>query len=171
MKYKLISATLMLAAGTAMAQEFGTQDDQAYAEDLWQAMVSQNLAGEGAVQAFPYEGTTPHGVMLETFYTETSVDGHTGALVIKRNYGAEDVTVDDVLDAPADHLQAVTIMFRRAEGYAPDSGDWFWAKYLPDGTLDQTPDGTAIAGLAQGCIACHSGAGEDYLFTTDAELR
>ncbi|WP_338532221.1 cytochrome P460 family protein [Nitratireductor thuwali] len=168
----MIASALGLAAGTAFAQDFGGQEDQDYARQLWQNMEERNLAGEGAVQAFPYPGTDPHGVMLETFYTDATVDGHTGALVIKRNYGPEGVTVDQVLDNRGDHLAAVTVMFRRVEGYAPESGNWFWAKYLPDGSLDETPEGTPIAGMAQGCISCHSTAeGENYLFTTNADLN
>ena len=55
------------------------------------------------------------------------------------------------------------------------TGDWFYAKYLPDGSLDQNPNGVALAGLVgknaeAGCIACHQNAGENYLFTTEAEL-
>lgn len=172
MKFVILGGALSLAMSTATAQEFGGQEDQDFASALWQNMQDQNLAGEDAVQSFPYPGTDPHGMMLETFYTEGSVDSMTGALVIKRNYGPEVVSVDQVLDSPGDHLAAVTIMFRRTDDYAPDTGNWFWAKYLPDGSLDQTPDGTPIAGMAQGCIACHSGAGgDDYLFTTDADLN
>lgn len=156
-------------ASVAFGQNFGGEEDQSYAAGLWQAMTDRDLAGENAVQAFPYPGTDPHGMMLETFYTEATIDGHSGDLVIKRNYGPEGVTVDQVLGARDAHLASVTVMFRRADGYAPDSGDWFWAKYLPDGSLDQAPDGTPLAGLAQGCIGCHAGAdGGDYLFTTNA---
>lgn len=171
MRLMLIGSALSLVASTALAQDFGGQEDQDYAAEIWQYLQEQNFAGDDAVQAFPYEGTDPHGVLLETFYTDATVDRHTGALVIKNNYGPEGVTIDEVLGDRDTHLAAVAIMFRRNEGYAPDSGDWFWAKYLPDGSLDQTPDGTPIAGMAAGCIACHASAGGvDYLFTTDADL-
>lgn len=171
MKLVIVGSALALVATVAAAQEFGGEEDQAYADELWQIMLEQNVAGDDAIQAYPYPGTDPHGMMLETFYTDATVDGHAGALVIKRNYGPEGVTVDQVLGSREEHLAAVTIMFRRSEGYAPDSGDWFWAKYLPDGTLDQTPGGAPMAGKVQGCISCHSGAeGDDYLFTTDANF-
>jgi hypothetical protein len=61
-------------------------------------------------------------------------------------------------------------MFRREAGFDSDNQDWFWVKYLPDGTLDKNPKGMALAGkIAKGsdagCIACHVGAdGDDYLF-------
>ena len=87
------------------------------------------------------------------------------------DFRAGDVTSDMVLDDPDELLAEVTIMFRRADGYAPQSGNWFWAKYLPDGSLDQAPDETPLAGRVTGCIQCHQSApGEDQLFTTDAPL-
>ncbi|WP_412504639.1 hypothetical protein [Roseovarius sp. SYSU LYC5161] len=167
-------AALSLTAGGALAQDapFGTEADTAYAEQVWTAMEEMNLAGDGMVRSFPYAGVAPHGMMLETFYTTATVGGHTGDLVVKRNYGPEGVSANDVLADPDTHLGAVTVMFRREDGYDPDNADWFWAKYLPDGSLDKNPKGMALAGRVakganQGCIACHVGGGPDMLFTSD----
>ncbi len=65
-------------------------------------------------------------------------------------------------------------MFQREEGYDADNRNWFWVKYLPDGSLDKNPAGMALAGMVgknadAGCIACHRGD-PDYLFTTDADV-
>ena len=73
---------------------------------------------------------------------------------------------------PAKHLGAITVMFRREAGYDDDNQDWFWAKFLPDGSLDKNAMGGALAGRVAkgadaGCIACHSGV-DDYVFTSDA---
>ena len=177
---KTVAAILAVALGgsAAMAQDapFGNQADQDYAGLLWEVMQSERLVGERMMRSFPYEGVDPHGMMLETFYTDATVDGHAGELIVKRNYGPEGVSIDEVLSDPGTHLGAVTVMFRREEGYDPENQDWFWAKYLPDGTLDKNPKGMQLAGRVakgadQGCIACHSGApGEDYVFTTDAKM-
>jgi len=170
-------AALALASSAVFAQEFGTEDDVTYAAELWQDMVEAGLAGDGAVQALPYEGLEPHGLMLETFYTRATIDGHEGALVIKRNYGPAGVTADEVLSDRMGHLAAVTIMYRRAEGYDEETGNWFYAKYLPDGTVEPNPAGVPLAGLVgkggdAGCIPCHANAGGgDYLYTTDADLE
>lgn len=173
-----VAATALAATG-AMAQDaapFGSEADTAYAALLWDVMVAERLVGENALRSFPYEGTDPHGMMLETFYTRATVDGHDGALIVKRNYGPEGVSVDEVLGDPAGHLGAVTVMFQRAAGYDDETGNWFWVKYLPDGLLDKTPDGMQLAGLVgkgmdSGCIACHAGAGgDDMIFTTDADV-
>ncbi|MBV2360767.1 hypothetical protein KUH32_13355 [Thalassococcus sp. CAU 1522] len=166
------AATLALAlASPAMAQDdaFGTDADADYAATLWQVMTEMRLAGDGMLQAFPYDGVEPHGMMLETFYTTATVGGHEGQLVVKRNYGPEGVSAEEVLSDPGKHLGAYTVMFRREKGYDADNADWFWVKYLPDGSLDKNPAGMRLAGRVAkgadaGCIACHSGA-ENYLFT------
>lgn len=173
-KFLVGLAALAMGAGLAHAQDatFGTDTDADYAARLWAAMEEMNLAGDGMLRSFPYEGVAPHGMMLETFYTTASVDDHSGDLVIKRNYGPEGVSADEVLSDPDKHLAAVTVMFRREAGFDPENSDWFWVKYLPDGTLDKNPEGMRLAGrvakgMDAGCIACHSGAGDDMLFTTD----
>jgi hypothetical protein len=173
MKHSLTVACLSLGliATTGHAQEFGPPEDAAYADQIWAIMEQQNLAGEGMIHAFPYDGIEPHGMMLETFYSTATIDGHTGDLIVKRNYGPEGVTLDEVLGDPTNHLGAYTVMYRREDGYDGDNDNWFWVKYLPDGTLDRNPAGMELAGRVakgadQGCIACHTGAG-DYVFTTD----
>ncbi len=70
------------------------------------------------------------------------------------------------------YLGAVTVMLKRP-GYDPETQDWFWAKYLPDGSLDKNPAGMLLAGKVAkgkpaGCIACHSAApGGDMMFLMD----
>ncbi len=178
MKSSLISTALALAlslSGTAtMAQDmpFGSAADKDYAGQIWSYMQESKLAGPGMIRTSPYEGTDPHGMMLETFYTTATINGHEGDLIVKRNFGPVGVSEDEVLRDPDTHLAAYTIMFRREAGYDPEDQDWFWVKYLPDGSLDQTPNGMAMAGqvakgMDEGCIACHKAAGDDMVFTSD----
>jgi len=166
-------AVLALAAstGVAAAQEFGTEADADYAALLWEVMEQSNLVGKTPILSTPYDGGPPHGMMLETFYSKATINGHTGDLIVKRNYGPEGVEAEAILADPAKHLGALTVMFRREEGYDADNANWFWVKYLPDGTLDKNPAGMQLAGRVakgaeQGCIACHSGV-DDYVFTSD----
>jgi len=178
MKTTYIAFAMMLGAtsATAHAQDstapFGSDADAAYAQLLWDVMTSTRLSGPDMIHHTPYEGTDPHGMMLETFYTTGTIDGHTGDLIVKRNYGPAGVSADEVLASPDAHLAAYTVMFRREAGYDPEDKDWFWVKYLPDGTLDTMPDGMPMAGriakgMDDGCIACHQGGGEDLVFTSD----
>ena len=168
-----LAGTLTMTTATAQDMApFGTDHDIEYAALLWDVMNASNLAGPNSIQTYPYEGMAPHGMMLQTFYSTGTVDGHTGDLIVKRNYGPEGVSEDEVLMDPAKHLGAVTVMFRREAGYDDDNQDWFWAKYLPDGSLDKNPKGMSLAGRVAkgadaGCIACHSGV-DDYVFTSDA---
>ncbi|MDR9482958.1 MAG: cytochrome P460 family protein [Salibaculum sp.] len=171
MRHLITSTALALIASTATAQDapFGTEVDTDYAAELWSVMEEIDMVGDDMVQSYPYSGVAPHGMMLETFYTEATVEGHTGALIVKRNYGPEGVSEGEVLSDPETHLGSVTVMFRREEGYDADNQDWFWVKYLPDGSLDKNPKGMELAGRVakgadQGCIACHSGS-DNYLFT------
>lgn len=177
---KSVCAVAILAIGAvtsvhAQDAPAGTDADADYARQLWDAMLEAGLVGPDMMQAFPYEGVEPHGMMLETFYTTTEVDGHKGSLIVKRNYGPEGVSVDEVLGDPGTHLAAVTVMFQREAGYDEENRDWFWVKYLPDGSLDKNPAGMRLAGRVgkgadAGCIACHSGAGVTLIFTTTAEV-
>ncbi|MXU66878.1 cytochrome P460 family protein [Oceanomicrobium pacificus] len=171
----VLAACLAVPTTSAKAQSpaYGLPDDTALAAEIWAYLIANRLAGPDQIHAFPYEGLEPHGLVLETFYDRAEINGHRDALVIKRNYGPEGIGIEAVANDFEGHLGAITIMFRNAPGYDPDNGNWFYAKFLPDGTLDKAPDGTAQAGRVAagedtGCIACHAGApGEDYIFTTD----
>lgn len=172
-----LAGAMALPLSTAVAQDmapFGSDHDVEYAALIWDLMNAQNLAGENAMYTQPYEGTDPHGMMLETFYSSGTINGHTGDLIVKRNYGPVGVSIEEVQLEPEKHLGAVTVMFRREAGFDADNQDWFWVKFLPDGTLDKNANGMALAGkvakgMDEGCIACHTGAGgEDYVFTSDA---
>jgi hypothetical protein len=134
----------------------------AYSKVLWKAMANANLVGKNMIRTKPYEGKEPHGAILETLDTKITVQGHSGWVVVKRNYGPKGIDEDDVVANPAKHLKAVTVMFKREKGYDTENKDWFWAKYKADGSLDKNPKGMQLAGRVakgkkKGCIACHSG--------------
>jgi len=167
-----LAVGLVSLPAAAQNMPFGNPEDTDYAALLWNVMVESRLAGDGAIMSTPYDGTPPHGKMLETFYTTGTINGHTGTLIVKRNYGPEGVDSEEILAAPGKHLGAITVMYRREAGYDEDNQNWFWAKFLPDGSLDKNPKGMALAGRVakgadKGCIACHSQT-EDYVYTTDA---
>ncbi|TDE40650.1 cytochrome P460 family protein [Antarcticimicrobium sediminis] len=182
MKFELGGIILALSLGTAVtAQDMpplsGTPDDVAYATEIWTYLEANGLAGPDRIHTAPYEGTDPHGMMLETFYTMGAVNGYSGDLVVKNNYGPEGVSADEVLAEPAAHLAAITVMFRREDGYLAQNQNWFWAKYLPDGTLNinavKMPlAGRVAKGMDEGCISCHANVGgDDLVFTTDHYAR
>jgi hypothetical protein len=77
-----------------------------------------------------YEGTQPHGAFLTTYVTKGArkvIEKKKGkfsqsAIIVKENY------------MPDKTLAAVTVMYK-AIGYNPEAGDWFCAKFKPDGTV------------------------------------
>lgn len=152
---------------------FGDAASVNYANQLWAAMARARMVGADAINGTPYTGQHPHGAILDTVETTLQVGGRNGALIVKRNYGGEGVSKQKVADDPRKWLGAVTVMFERERGYDPDNQDWFWAKYLPDGSLDKNPAGKPLAGrvakgMDAGCIACHRSApGGDLVFNHD----
>jgi len=172
-------ATLILGACASepMMKEdtmpFGGPDSVTYAGDLWRALQVARLVGPNAIESKAYPGQHPHGAVLQNVDDMLTVNGVTGPVIVKNNYGGEGASVESVTMNPNKYLAAVTVMFKRP-GYDPDNQDWFWAKYLPDGSLDKNPKGMQLAGRVAkvdppaGCIACHSAApGGDMVFTHD----
>ncbi len=174
------AAAVWVGEGSAQTGEevfFGGDDDVAFAQRLWRELAAARLVGPNAVNSRPYEGAEPHGVILVILQGDLTVGGHTGAVIVKNNYMGESVSVSSVSDNPDLNLAAVTVMFRRAEGYDSENLDWFWAKYSADGSLQSNPAGVRLAGRIgknpeDACIACHKFApGDDYVFLNDQLAR
>lgn len=101
-----------------------------------------------------YPGQSPHGAYLKLYANDiaynAAINGEPmpdGAILVKENYGKDKST-----------LMAITPMYK-ASGYNPGAGDWFWAKYGPNGKA-------MAAGKVDSCISCHeSMGGGDYVVT------
>ncbi|MDC1528901.1 hypothetical protein N8600_07620 [Gammaproteobacteria bacterium] len=167
--FALLFSLLSLLSNTALSQPapFGNQDDIAFGDALWDALVTARLAGDDSIMARPYEGTQPHGNKLVTLESDVTVNGISADVIIKHNYGGEGSSIEAVSNDPDKFLMATTVMFRRP-GFDADNQDWFWAKYLPDGSYDRAPDGNPLVGKGPGCIACHTAApGGDMVYLND----
>ena len=100
------------------------------------------------------KGMEPHGAYVTIYVTKGAKKAiekkkgkfTQGNIIVKENY------------SPDKNLAAVTVMYK-AIGYNPEAGDWFWAKFQPDGTVD-------AEGKVKGCINCHSKVSDnDWVFT------
>ncbi len=157
--------------GDKMMMDFSGPDSVEYAQKLWAALGGAKLVGNPSMNNAPYKGVHPHGAVLTTNTSTVTVDGHRGKVIVKKNFGGEGVSKEAVGKDAAKYLKAVTVMFKREAGYDADNQDWFWAKFLADGSLDKNPKGMQLAGRVakgkpKGCIACHKAApGGDYVFT------
>jgi len=151
---------------------FGGQEDQTFAKTLWNSMVRNNFTGNNRIMSRPYQGQHPHGAILDTLEGKLRINGQEGVVIVKHNYGGEGASIQNVANDPEAYLGSVTVMFQR-EGYDPDNNNWFWAKYLADGSFDTNPAGMPLVGrvakgMPGGCIACHTGApGGDRVFIND----
>lgn len=153
-------------------QPFGSPQQVAFAKTLWQAMDERGIVGDDAMQSHPYAGTSMHGPVIQYLSGEIGVGERTGTFILKRNYRGDDLSVEEVFEKPLRNFDSMGVMFRREAGYAPESADWFWVKYMPDGTVATTPEGVGMAGQVGACISCHEPAeGGDFVFSHDRYAR
>lgn len=149
---------------------FGGPKDVAFAAKLWRAIDGYK---DWKLTTPVYKGASPHGKFVRLYSTYVTMDDKHYPIIIKDNYGGRGVTKDAVEAKPEEWLAAVTIMLQREKGYDNENENWFWAKYMPDGSLAKNPLGMMLAGrvakgMPKGCISCHSNAGKgDYLFSND----
>ncbi|MEM9456014.1 MAG: cytochrome P460 family protein [Myxococcota bacterium] len=148
---------------------FGGQEDVDLANELWMTIggATQDYANWAQITGLEgvVDSAAPHADYAEIYINDVAEADDTfpdGSILVKEN----------VTDEMGENIDAVTIMVRR-DGYEPSAGDWFWAKYLPDGTLDMNANGVPLAGRVglggdMGCIPCHSGAmDDDFVFSND----
>ncbi len=101
------------------------------------------------------EGNQPHGSLHKVFvnhaaYSSKSAPLNYGAIQVKENYNKDE------------KLMAITVMYK-VKGYNPEAGDWFYAKYTPDGMAKPF-------GKPKGCVECHGAMAEnDYVMVHDFE--
>ncbi len=97
-------------------------------------------------------GQAPHGPFHRIYVNRTLAQAlpaedktaPDGSIIVKENLNA------------SRELASLTVM-TKVEGFNPDAGDWFWAKYQPDGSID-------AEGAVTGCISCHAGMSQnDYI--------
>jgi len=92
-----------------------------------------------------------HGLTVATYYNAEALaegirDLPYGSIIVKEHR------------VPTRGMTALTVMYKVRKGYNPDAGDWYWAKYTPNGRLQ-------VAGRVAACIKCHkAGEGSDFVF-------
>ncbi|NQY20079.1 MAG: cytochrome P460 family protein [Campylobacteraceae bacterium] len=140
-----------------MKKGFGTKEDIIYAKYLWKKLETSTL---NSTPATLYLGGPPHGKVREVL--EGTIDNQ--RVIVKRNYGGKNITINKVKNNRSKYLKAITVMIQR-KNYDSKNNDWFWIKYKANGTLHTTPNKTELAGKVKGCISCHSSAsGNDLVF-------
>jgi len=148
------------AAPAAAAQPASAVAVDTTGEALWARLQQENYTSWPlwpGKQKY-YQGQEPHGALLITYVNSLAQDALTngasqlpaGAIVVKENYG------------PDRTLMGATVM-EKVDGYDSAHGNWFWAKYAPDGKVE-------MAGRIDMCYACHEGAAQyDQLWKLEKE--
>lgn len=145
-----VAAALLLACASR-----GTPRDQAAGATLWKEMAGHQSWSQFADHPGLQPGKGPHGKFVSTYINAVAAaspgDLPAGSILVKENYSSRD---------PAS-LESLTVM-KKIAGYDPQHGDWFWARYEPDGTATHS-------GQAGMCYRCHEDAdGDDLVFLNDA---
>lgn len=153
----LLMVLFLAPIGIIAVSTAGESMPGADAQSLWKYITQTNLYQNW--ETWPghpdmYPGQSPHGAFLKLYANQPAIKAAragtpmpAGAILVKENYGKDRNT-----------LMAVTPMYK-IQGYNPDGGDWYWAKYGADGSVE-------AAGQPEGCIRCHSVKKQsDWIFT------
>ncbi len=131
-----------------------TFDDAAIAEDLWDEIEGYEAWGRPAGWSDePLLSGNHMGAYVIRYDNDAlaawsgSGTAPEGSVSVKEEYGDEAGTT----------LGGITVM-KKIEGYDPEQNDWFWAMYMPDGSV-------GMSGKVGMCSGCHAAAPLDYLHT------
>ena len=95
-------------------------------------------------------GRAPHGPFHKIFVNDITQNAEgaplpAGAMVVKESYDEQK------------KMTAITVMYK-IDGYNPDGGDWWWARYSTDGK-------GGPAGKLGMCLGCHQAKkANDFIF-------
>lgn len=163
----LIVVTILAITGIGLAEKMGKNDKSMMDDTMMDntKMDSAMMSGAGlwknisAGKSYTgwkllpgtekmQKGGQPHGAFVSIYGNKTALDAFEmkkgtfadGSVIVKENF------------RPDKTLAAITVM-QKSDGFNRDGGDWFWAKYKPDGTID-------AEGKVQSCINCHHKAAD-----------
>ncbi len=98
-------------------------------------------------------GNSPHGPFNRVYVNETLLKAESAPVP----YGS--IQVKEGFDQNK-KLMALTVMYK-IEGFNPEGGDWYWARYGVDGKAGPV-------GKVQACLGCHAvKANNDYILVHD----
>jgi hypothetical protein len=128
----------LVVTSTTDAQPRSEAHEQ-YAKALWQKL--QGAYAAWTLSSEPLDtGCGPLACESAKCYLSSDAAGDPsslpqGSCVVTEHFGEDEA-------APV----AVTIQYRAKDGYNPATGDWYWAHYLPDGTVVATVSDKSVHG-------------------------
>lgn len=172
-----LSLTFALIAGwTAVAFSQGSgssrvdppratrpQTPDEFHTSFWNHIVRQDAAYNTwkVLQRDKSEGDAdnPHGTLTPTYANKVAADD-------PQNLPIGSVLVREDYDDKRKRL-SISVMYR-VKAYDKDHGNWYWLKYLENGTVARGKDNKPISGKVASCRECHAKAGDnDFVFSND----
>lgn len=135
-----ISLAICLASASAIMAEMPTTDPVA----LWNYITKISPYSKWSYWS-DHQGMqlsrAPHGTLHRVYVNDRALNSsgpplQNGSIEVMENYQGE-----------SEELHNITVMYK-AHGYNPPDGDWYWAKYTPEGKV-------VIHGKPRSCIGCH----------------
>jgi Cytochrome P460 len=163
--------TVVFAQGSGSSRATPTPPKQPtvdeFATSLWQFINREKapyLKWPSTAAASVDEIESPHGASGKTYFNDVAAAGWKqppqGALLVRENLAADGKKV-----------QSVSVMYR-VKGTAPNTNDWYWLEFQPNGKIAKTTaeeGNKPIAGQVASCIECHRKAtGNDFVFSNEA---
>ncbi len=147
----LVMAAVLLGSGLAPAARAEMPGPDGAA--LWKYITETDPYtkwGQWPDFAGVVKSNSPHGPFVRVFVNKT------GLAMTKPPAPRGMIEVKEGLDKN-NKIRNITVQYKVGQDYNPEGGDWFWAKYSPQGKVD-------AAGKLSGCIRCHKGRGDnDYI--------
>jgi hypothetical protein len=160
MTYRVLLPFLFLAMLAGCTPEAPVDVPVMSKDDASAALLWSLVTNTSDFEAWPFwpgyeglqPGQSPHGAFHEVYISPGLAvalplgdrTAPAGSVIVKENYTGEK------------QVAGFSVM-AKVPGYAPETGDWFWAMYRPDGT-------PAASGKLKGCIDCHAGMKDnDYV--------
>lgn len=101
----------------------------------------------------------PHSTISQTYANKVAADD-------PRNLPIGSVLVREDYDDKRKR-QSISVMYR-VKSYDKDHGNWYWIKYLENGSVARGTDNKAVAGKMTSCSDCHGKAqSKDFVFSND----
>ncbi len=153
----LIIALSLILSGMLLAQARKGGAVAAAGASVWDYLKKEGFAKNWKMwpgTTAMYEGPEPHGAFLTTHVNDVALKSISakkgkfadGSMIAQENYSKDK------------KLKFIAVMYK-VKGYNPQSGDWFWAQYKPDGRIE-------AEGKIDECIKCHvAQKGNDYVYT------
>lgn len=108
----------------------------------------------------PEDGVeNPHSTVSQTYANKIAADD-------PRNLPVGSILVREDYDDKRKRL-SISVMYR-VKAYDKDHGNWYWIKYLENGSVARGTDNKVVAGKMTSCSDCHGKAlGKDFVFSND----